>query len=254
MNVKYEIRGFLIAHPWARTLAQPIRDLRQMVKQDNPFWFLRYLQAPDNTIIVDAGANVGQSIRSIRRVDQATPIHAFEPALASYEKLRKNVANSKGVKLYQTALLDANGDFTLYTPEYGGRAIGELASINRDEAALWLSRFAGSFINPRKVTVKEEKVVTAKLDEYNLAPRFIKIDVQGVVPQLLRGAEATLEAYRPVLYVERGKNDGVGEQLSQFSYREYALKGGSLMPYRGEKDAIMISEASDAKLHLPFQN
>ena len=251
MNLKKHARGFMIAYPSANRIVRKIRSAGRDKPHDD-FWFLRHLQAAEGTVLVDAGANVGQSVRALRGTLPDTPIHAFEPSASAFAKLRDNTAGLPAVTLHQTALFDVPGEMTIYTPAYDGRPMSPLSSLDYDSAAQWLTRFGGIFIDERKVTVRKETVAVARLDDYGLAPSFIKIDVQGVAPRLLRGGEATIAAHRPVLFVERDPDDDIAEQLAPLSYRDYVLREGKLVPYAGQKDSIMVSTESTARLDLPL--
>jgi len=250
MVLKKHARGFLLAYPAAGRMVQRLRRPRRRGAAD-PYWFLRHLRSPANTVIVDAGANVGQSVTAMRRARPDIPIHAFEPAAATFAQLRRRTEDLEAVTLHQAALCDAPGEMTFYTPAYDGQLLGALASLDHDSAAHWLTQHGGVFIDRRKITVQEETVQVTRLDDCALAPCFIKIDVQGVAPGLLRGAEATLAAHKPVLFVERERDDGLAEQLSRLSYRDYVLRNGRLVPYGGEKDSIMLASDSAVQLDLP---
>jgi hypothetical protein len=66
------------------------------------------------------------------------------------------------------------------------------------------------------------------LDNLNLAPDFIKIDIQGFELQALRGGHRTLERHRPALLIET-PGDEIIQYLSNFCYQSYVYQGGRLV-------------------------
>lgn len=247
------VRSFLIAYPAAQVVAKPVRRAIASLRKsrDSPFWLLSHIEAPAGTVIVDAGANVGHTAVTMRRFDPANPIIAFEPSQVNFASLERRTRDLPDITLRQVALLDKEDSFQLFTPGYKDRYFGALASLDRASAVEWLPAFAGLFLDPDKIQVREERATVMPLDAFDLAPRFIKIDVQGVVRGLLRGAMRTLETHRPVMLIERERNDGVAELLAPLGYAEYALHGRALRPYAGEKDALFVPEDGPVRLKTP---
>jgi hypothetical protein len=67
--------------------------------------------------------------------------------------------------------------------------------------------------------VLERPVSLRTLDSFALAPDFIKIDVQGHEPAVLRGMIETIAKHRPAIMIERGANfDTVRELLKDAGY------------------------------------
>jgi len=247
-------RSFVVAYPEAQIVLRPVRKLTRGFSRrqhDTDFWLLAHLDAPADTVLIDAGANVGNTVARMRSVDPDTAIVAFEPSDTNFASLQNRTRKLTGVTLHKVALHESETETTFYVPGYRNHFYGSLASLDYESARSWLPNFAGYFLNPDKVMVREEKVVVRPLDAFELAPRFIKIDVQGVAPALLRGAASTLAEHRPVLLVERERNDGVNDILAPLGYREYAMQGRTLRPYAGEKDALFVPSEGPVKLRLP---
>lgn len=247
------VRSFFVAYPEATVVAGPIRRaIANMGKsRDNPFWLLSHIEAPAGTVIVDAGANVGHTAVMLRKCDPDSPIIAFEPSQVNFAELERRTRNLPGMTLHHIALLDKEDSFQLFTPGYKNRYYGTLSSLDKASAAEWLPSFAGIFLDPEKVQIREETATVRPLDSFDLAPRFIKIDVQGVAPGLLRGAMGTLETHRPVMLIERERNDGLAELLRPLGYAEYALHGRTVRPYAGEKDALFVPKDGPVQLKIP---
>ena len=69
----------------------------------------RLLGTNDKPVIVDVGANVGQSVRAFKSVFPAGTIHSFEPGPAAFRELQKNMEGRQGVSLWNCALGSSNG-------------------------------------------------------------------------------------------------------------------------------------------------
>jgi hypothetical protein len=61
--------------------------------------------------------------------------------------------------------------------------------------------------------VTEQPARIARLDDFGLAPDVVKLDVQGSELDVMRGAETTLAACRPLLLIEDSWNR---EQLMRY--------------------------------------
>jgi hypothetical protein len=62
------------------------------------------------------------------------------------------------------------------------------------------------------------------LDDLNLQPCFIKLDIQGYELKALKGAQRTLRRHEPVLLIE-SPNDATLEYLDALGYQFFAFDG-----------------------------
>lgn len=140
---------------------------------------------------VDVGANVGfYTLTLAQLVGPSGKVVAFEPGPRTVERLRGHVARNPSVggrvDVRQVAVSDAAGTCVLH--DYGagdsgklsGRAIGGEAAVAKVEV--------------RQATLDEELA--------GLNPALIKIDVEGLEPEVLLGARETLRRARPVVVIE----------------------------------------------------
>jgi len=67
------------------------------------------LFAPDNPIVVEAGAHVGSDTIEMSKLWPGGTIHAFEPIPHLFAKLKANTSGLKNVRLYPCALSDRVG-------------------------------------------------------------------------------------------------------------------------------------------------
>lgn len=66
------------------------------------------------------------------------------------------------------------------------------------------------------------------LDELQLAPFFMKLDIQGYEYKALKGAEKTLAAHEPVLLIE-SPNRTIRNFLKSLRYEFYAFDRGKFI-------------------------
>ena len=133
--------------------------------------------------IVDVGANIGYytALGSVCAGPSGRVI-AFEPSPYAYERLRHLVARNRltNVTTIQMALSDRKGKANLNLPKN--------AAIH----APTLLPLADSDSVSIEVTTLDEVACDLKLDHID----FLKIDVEGLEPRVLRGARGLLAAGR----------------------------------------------------------
>lgn len=142
------------------------------------------------TQVLDVGANIGwYTVRFAKRLS-AAQIHAFEPMPVSHAYLQRNVAlNGVGdrVRCYNYGLSEASGSFDFFIAPTGGTN----ASLLNVAAAE----------NARTVVG-----LTLTLDQWcsnqQVAPEFVKCDVEGAELLVFRGGRQTLARHHPVVFAE----------------------------------------------------
>jgi FkbM family methyltransferase len=167
----------------------------------------RLIVQPGRTVL-DVGANIGaHSVDLSRLVGPTGTVHAFEPQRLMFQLLCANVAlnSCANVFTHQTAV---------------GASCGAILVPTLDPAEA--HNYGGlSLLGPGS----GEAVLVKTIDSLELRDcQFIKIDIEGMETEALRGAAATIERFRPILYVE---NDRLASStqliglLQQYGYRLY---------------------------------
>jgi FkbM family methyltransferase len=142
-------------------------------------------------MVVDVGANVGQTSRAIKERFPASTVHAFEPVRETYELLVHNCRGFEGVTAHRIGLSDTAGSAWM--------AVGSNSQINH-------------LVGPTRVTASAtvEQVETNTLDAF-CAERSIeridllKVDAEGADLQVLQGAERMFRDKRVAfVFVEVG--------------------------------------------------
>jgi FkbM family methyltransferase len=171
--------------------------------------------------IFDIGANVGQTVRLIRRVWPDVQVHAFEPVSTTFAKLQENTAGDPAVTCHRLA--------------FGSRA-GRASMMAHPLGVM--NRFVG--VQPPRGPVEEVEVVAG--DEYCAAqgiPRIdvLKIDTEGHDLDVLAGFRNML-ATHSIDYIEvecaiapansfHVPLSRLADFLSAFDYGLFALHPGA---------------------------
>jgi FkbM family methyltransferase len=150
---------------------------------------LRLIQrlVPAGGYCLDVGANVGAvSLALADRVGSAGRVFAFEPGPFLYGRLTANVARNPGL---QQILSLVN------------------LGVSDKPATLFWKEDANNPGNAGLLESSGTSVEVTSLDSYfakNPIPRldFVKIDVEGMEYEVLRGGRETWRKHRPILYFE----------------------------------------------------
>jgi 2-O-methyltransferase len=176
---------------------------------------IRELVGRHDPVIVEIGANSGQTtVEMLKAMPDAT-IHAFEPDPRAIAKFRSTIRNPR-VHLYECAIGAANGTATFHqssgvehVPEYS-QGWDQSGSIRRPNAHLqafpWV-KFEQQI---------EVKIVT--LDSWSeqhqvMAADFIWADVQGAEGDMIDGAARFLRSVR-YLYTEYSNDEFYEGQIT----------------------------------------
>jgi FkbM family methyltransferase len=143
------------------------------------------------TIALDVGANIGDYSYAIAKLIGTGHIYAFEPLPTSADFLRRAVrALHLPVTVLNIALSDSDGHADLLVPQGDGTLRQGFASLERTTVQ------AGQ-------TFRVPKQRLDAISEQFPGPiSFIKIDVEGHEPAVLRGAAETIKRHRPNLLIE----------------------------------------------------
>lgn len=140
-------------------------------------------------VVLDVGANVGQTVNSVKYWYPRTRMHCFEPSAENFRLLQQNVAGFEGVKCWQTAL-----------------------GAERGSAQLSVDGLHSMFRLADTATGQTERVDLDTLDDFMEREgiervSYLKIDTEGHDLQVLQGGKRSLAAQRiDLVEVEAGMN------------------------------------------------
>lgn len=225
MGIASKARSALTRSPRLYSIARRgailSRYLRKRVHEPD-FEFFR--DRGDGTgLLLDIGANAGQSAFSFRAVNEG-PILSIEPNPAHENDLKLVARIIKGFEFRMCAVGAEPGRATLYVPVYGRIELTGEASLIPDDAGrgFWVESHTADHASD--VDLREVDVEVIRIDDLGLAPAWVKIDVEGAEMQALRGMEKTITEHRPVLMVE-GSDTSYGELKPWLAERGYEPYG-----------------------------
>jgi FkbM family methyltransferase len=217
---------------------------------EKEFELVNVFSNPLNTVFVDIGANRGDAIQSILMRQPDSKVFAFEPNGYLSGKLNRLYGKDERVKIFNFGLGSETSNFDLFVPFYNHYMFDGLASFKEKNAREWLrNRLYG--YNENKLEIKKMQCHVRRLDEFDLKPCFIKIDVQGFEYEVLKGAMNTLKNSRPVILMESPGHNEL-DLLSSLEYQPFILKGDKL--YSGTKNynVFFIPEEAIVRLQQKF--
>ena len=138
--------------------------------------------------ILDVGANIGCT--SLLFSDLGQQVVAFEPLPQTFELLQKNISSAKknNIETLALALGDENKETEIYFSDMNRSTAFVLDKTERDD---------------NKTVTIQVKRLDDLLPEIGIDRLdFIKIDVEGYELRVLKGAEKTINQYRPIVQME----------------------------------------------------
>jgi FkbM family methyltransferase len=156
--------------------------------------FLKRLVMPGD-VVVEVGANIGShTVGLAKAVGAQGKVFAFEPQRACYALLQAQIALNRLSNI----------------------VVGYNEAVGRERGRLWVppvnydnpGNFGGVALGPQQspaaqpvdVTTLDERLGDAKCS-------LIKIDVEGMEEDVIRGGLNTIRKHRPLLYVENDRPD-----------------------------------------------
>lgn len=133
------------------------------------------LSLNENEEIIDLGAYDGDTIREFTAATGGKYKHitALEPDKKSYKKLLKNTDGMKNISTLNMGVWSKR-DTLIFDAEAGRNS---------------------------KLSAEGVSVEVTDIDSLNIAPTFIKMDIEGSEMKALEGAEKTIKKYLPKLYI-----------------------------------------------------
>ncbi len=176
---------------------------------EDGFSFLSSIQPSTGAIAIDVGSNDGTSVALISRHVSPVYIACFDPVRAPIS----STPSKTHISFFPFGLGDATDDLSIFTPVVKGFRLTQYSSAQKDRLHRQLFHDLG--LNLQDISLEERLVQIRRLDELNLRPFFIKVDVEGNELKVLRGSQETIQINRPVILVEI-QNEALYKEISDF--------------------------------------
>ena len=171
-------------------------------------------------VVLDVGANRGQSIVSLKTVFPNAAVHAFE-ANPLFRQCLEALAASYGdsVRVHAYGLGRGEGRLRFYVPSVGDDVYLEESSTRLDQFSKpWIVE---KFRARGELRLRESLVDIRTGDELQLTPDIVKVDVEGAELDVLVGLQETIARSLATLLVENSDWNGVTPFLASLGYKPY---------------------------------
>jgi FkbM family methyltransferase len=230
-----------LTHPVFWVIAwKGVQKVPFFLPHDKSFFALKHFLNEDGGLFLDVGANDGISALSFRRISRNYRILSIEPNQIHTRSLERLKRNMPGFDYALCGASDSAGQVTLFTPVYRHIALHNLTSVNREQAMFTLTQTYGQKIAKRSL-ISESLSPVIRIDQLNINPSIIKIDVEGSEYQVLMGASETISRSRPWLMIEVLYSDTsrIKEFFSRIDY--------CLTTYDVDSDCFVLASDSSLK-------
>jgi FkbM family methyltransferase len=201
-------------------------------------------------LLLDIGANRGQSIIAFKNAVRSPRIVAFEPNTRLASDLAQRHNGDKSVLVLDVALCEAEREIALNVPYYNGFMLDGVASLKFEEARDWPNADRFYFFNPRNVEIETYRVRGRTLDSFGFQPALIKLSIQRSEIEALMGAKETLKSCRPIIMSAWPWPELI-DYLADRGYAYYGYMGGKFIPrHRSYMNWFLLDEHKLQVSHL----
>lgn len=212
--------------------------------------------SPAGGIFLDVGANDGISARSFRVFNKVTPIVSIEANplhRASLERLKRKLAHFDYMIV---GAGEAESRFTLRTPVVNGFAFDSYSGADAEQIRQRLQGEIGIAQDDPRLVFETAEVEVKPLDAYGFRPDFIKINVEGTEPSVVRGLARTIAAHHPVIMMEYNATNFamVRDFLAPLGYLAYVFdrKTEGFQPFTGQQIDNLFFMTEERSKRVPL--
>jgi FkbM family methyltransferase len=214
---------------------------------ESDFKILKYLKKTEffkknkKKIILDIGANDGISIKAIKNFVKDITICSIEPGKENFKKLKILKKKYKNLKIINCAVSNkkGKGKKTLFQPFYKNFHLSPFDSLSIKD--VYKSMNFSLFIKniKKKIHIEKSYAATNIVDNLNLKPCFVKIDIQGHEYNCLLGSLKTIKKNLPIIMMEYDlkENKKIYKVLKRINYKKFFFrsKNGFLKEHKNER-------------------
>jgi len=194
---------------------------------------------------LDIGANDGLSALSYRKLIASRPILSIEANALHEASLKKVKDRIAGFDYRLMGASDERAELTLFTPVFKSVALTNYASTDEETARRNLDAHMRIHRIGERVTFRRTEVKAFPIDDLDLSPRIVKIDVEGHEGRVVAGMRRTLARARPAMMIEYNpaSYEAVRAVVSALDYQSWIFdsRGDGFAPYADGEGAAPLN-------------
>ena len=231
MNPAEPIKDILFRSEFLTAALRRLRVLLHYARgrpHEADFHFLRD-SALSSGLLLDLGANIGQSALSVAAVQPGLEIFSIEANPACEPGLKTAAALLGGrFRFRVVGVGSASGELDFHVPVRSSRMLLEEGTF--DPASLLSDNSKARLgLQGRDYQLKIISVQLLTVDSLRLAPRVVKMDLQGLELAALKGMAQTIHRAHPVFMIEIGeRHDQIVQFLVARGYSRWHWDGQAL--------------------------
>ncbi|HAX79709.1 MAG TPA: hypothetical protein DCY88_28710 [Cyanobacteria bacterium UBA11372] len=172
----------------------------------------------ENDTIVEIGGHIGYLSLYFSSLVKGGKVYVFEPAYNNLPYLKENLKTKENVVVIEKGVGSCNTHLPFYVENLTGQNNSFIINFpgyqkNKENA-----------FYQEKNDVDEILVEVVKLDDFveqmNIVPNFIKVDVEGFEFEVIKGMLCTLENFHPILMIEVQDNfEPIYQMMKKYGYK-----------------------------------
>lgn len=196
----------------------------------------QFLQGKVAPLVIDVGANIGQSATKFKKIFPTSIIHSFEPSPSTFQKLNENCASLDGVTTWNFGIGSTNSTIPFLENEFS-----DMSSFLAPSEFSW----------GKVVKTTDVKVIT--LDDFSQDQSIdyvhvLKSDTQGFDFEVFKGASRLMDRnkialiYFEIIFSDMYKNLPLFYEIFRYlSERNFSLV--SFYDQHYQKDLVSWTDA-----------
>ncbi|MFC1631098.1 FkbM family methyltransferase [Candidatus Omnitrophota bacterium] len=218
-------------------------NLPFFLPHDNDYYAFPKLASKDQGLFLDIGAADGRSILSFHKFKKDWDIFSIEANPLHINNLNKIKTRIPKVEFMIRAVDQlSDKEVVLYTPTYYFFKLYASASTDLDLVKNNLRPLFGPGIRKRIRYIKST-AKTITIDQLNLSPDIIKMDIEGGELNALKGSINTIKRCSPDFLIEYNQDFG---KICDF-FKDFAY-----IPYGFDSDSLKFTEFREGKFRNCF--
>ncbi|QNO14462.1 FkbM family methyltransferase [Alkalicella caledoniensis] len=183
-----------------------IDHISQVIRGQGAFYEKQMLEDIESrikpgSVIVDIGANIGNHTVFFGKFCNPNKVHAFEPQPDVYQILTNNIEHNNLQQIVNCY-------------NFGIGESQSRANLIKNKENLGMAKLIDNSEGNVQVFALDDVIIDEKVD-------LMKIDVEGMEMQVLKGSKRIIELFRPIIYIEAQNQkefNNISEFLSEFGY------------------------------------